>query len=228
MTDPRQRTREGVSPRSARDGDSDDEPSANLQKSGTNGGGQRLRRETVRWLIPTVTAAVFALAIGLVFMMSSASAVDSISNDEIASRSAAYQGLLTSGNFRLRLVTAAELDSAIASLPDTVTTEQRIELRAQADQGKVKLGWLTLWDTHAEDGDILRFESSASFPIEAMALDAKTTITIPLPPDGIVKVTGVRDGGGGITIALESGAAKIFWPAMQPGDMLNLPVTPGF
>ena len=80
-------------------------------------------------------------------------------------------------------------------MPDTVSEEQREQLRSDIDKGHVKLAWLTLWDTHAEDGDILRFESTASFPIEVMALNAKTTIAIPYPADGNVVVTGVRDGG---------------------------------
>ena len=54
-----------------------------------------------------------------------------------------------------------------------------------------------------------------------------TTFAIPYPADGNVLVTGVYDGGGGITIALESGAAQIAWPTMQPGDSLRLPVIPG-
>jgi hypothetical protein len=127
----------------------------------------------------------------------------------------------------LSLVSAEDVDQAIADMPESVTEQQREELKEQVDSGQVRLAWLSLWDTHAQDGDILRFESSSSFPIEVMALNSKTTIAIPYPADGNVVVTGVKDGGGGITIALESGSAQIAWPTMQPGDNLDLPVTPG-
>ena len=111
---------------------------------------------------------------------------------------------------------------------DNVAEETREEIREQINQGRMQLAWVTLWDTHAEDGDVLRFESSSSIPIDVMALNAKTTFAIPYPVDGQVTVTGVKDGGGGITIALESGATSIAWPTMMPGDQLDLPVTPTY
>ena len=123
------------------------------------------------------------------------------------------------------MVGADELDQAIASMP--VSDQQRAEVQQEVQSGHMRLAWLTLWDTHAQDGDILRFESDAALPVEVMALNAPTTLAIPFPASGMIKVTGVVDGGGGITIALKSGAAQIAWPTMQPGDTLSLPVTPG-
>lgn len=152
-------------------------------------------------------------------------AADNVSDTENQSRVAAYQTLAASPGLPLTIVAGADIDKAIGEMPDSVTPEQREQLRADINQGRVKLAWVTLWDTHAEDGDVLRFESTSSFPIEVMALNAKTTIAIPYPADGNVVVTGVVDGGGGITIALESGATTVAWPTMAPGDTLNLPVT---
>lgn len=169
------------------------------------------------------SAAALALAAFLAF--GGGPAADNVTNAEMQDRTAAYQALVASPGLALSLVSAEDVDTAIAGMPDTVGEEEREQLRSDIDMGRVKLAWLTLWDTHAEDGDILRFESTASFPIEVMALNAKTTIAIPYPADGNVVVTGVRDGGGGITIALESGAARIAWPTMAPGDVLDLPVT---
>lgn len=195
---------------------------------GGGGGGRGLGGGGRGWPIRIALAAVAALAIGAGAYFGLAGGGDSVSAQDAASRTAAYQALVAGGGMPLRLVTAAEVDGAIASLPDSVSPEQRTELREAVDHGQVRLAWLTLWDTQAEDGDVLRFESAASFPVDVTALNAKTTIAVPFPADGMVKVTGVRDGGGGITIALESGAAHIDWPTMQPGDTLNLPVTPGY
>lgn len=155
-------------------------------------------------------------------------ATDSISTQQNEARVAQYEALVAAGGMPLELVSLEDMDIAIASLPENVSQEQREELRTAVEAGHVQLAWLTVWDTHVEDGDVLRFESSVSFPIEVMALKRKTTIAIPLPPEGTVRVTGVRDGGGGITIGLESGAARIEWPTMQPGDTLDLPVRPAF
>jgi hypothetical protein len=151
---------------------------------------------------------------------------DQVSESEIQNQEAAYQTLLAGAPLPLTYVAPKDIDKAIEDMPKSVSTEQREQLRTEIKQGRTKLAWITLWDTHAEDGDILRFESSSSIPVEVTALNSKTTIAIPYPSDGKVLVTGVYDGGGGITIALESGATQIAWPTMQPGDTLKLPVTP--
>lgn len=180
------------------------------------------------WKPFAAVGSVAALALAAFLAFGGGPVADNVTNAETQDRTAAYQALIASPGFELSLVSAEDVDTAIAGMPDTVSEDQREQLRSDINTGRVKLAWLTLWDTHAEDGDILRFESAASIPIEVMALNAKTTIAIPYPPDGNVIVTGVQDGGGGITIALESGAARIAWPTMAPGDTLNLPVTQGF
>lgn len=176
---------------------------------------------------PLLALAV-AGAVGLGALFAFQGGGDSVTDEETRSRTAAYQTLSAGAGLPVQFVAPGDIDDAIAGMPESVTTEQREQLRAEISEGRTKLAWLTLWDTHAEDGDILRFDSTSSFPVEVTALNAKTTIALPFPADGNVVVTGVRDGGGGITIALESGATQIAWPTMQPGDTLNLPVTPGF
>ncbi len=169
-----------------------------------------------------------AVAIGLGAFFSMGGGGDQISDQETQSRQNSYQQLAAGAGMPLQLVTSDEIDAAVASLPDSVTDEQRTEIVQKVNEGRLQLAWLSVWDTHAEDGDILRFESSSSIPVDVVALNAKTTLAIPYPVDGSVMVTGVKDGGGGITVALESGATQIAWPTMQPGDTLNLPVTPAY
>lgn len=194
--------------------------------SGSSGGG------IGRWV--AAAAVAIAVAAGAFSFMGTGSdgigggAGDVISQAETEARKAAHETLLAGSGFPVKLVGADEVDDALASMPDTVTEEAREEMREQIRNDGLQLAWVTLWDTHAEDGDILRFESSSSIPIEVLALNAKTTIAIPYPADGKVLVTGVVDGGGGITIALESGATSIAWPTMAVDDQLLLPITPGF
>ena len=202
---------------------------------GSNGGGQgggsggAGKGGGFNWKPIAATAVAVALAVAGVLAFSGAGGGgDDVSQEETNQRQAAYEGLVAAGGMPLQLVSAAEVDQAIADMPESVSEAQREELRQDVNQGRVRLAWVTVWDTMAEDGDVLRFESSASIPIEVMAMNAKTTFAIPYPVDGKVLVTGVRDGGGGITIALESGAAQINWPTMRPGDTLNLPVTQGY
>lgn len=173
-------------------------------------------------------AVALAVVIGAGAFMGFGVGGDQITEEEVQSRQSSYQQLTAGAGMPLTLVSASELQSAMESLPDSVTQEQRVEIEQKVDEGRLQLAWLTLWDTHAEDGDVLRFESSSSIPVDVTALNAKTTLAIPYPVDGSVIVTGVKDGGGGITIALESGATEIAWPTMQPGDSLRLPVTPAY
>lgn len=195
--------------------------------NGSSGGSGVVRTGSGGWFRMAIMAAAVAV-VGVGAYVGLSGGGDSVTDQENQSRIAAHQTLLASSGLPLTLVGADDVDAAIASLPDTVRQETREELRQKVNEGRLQLAWVTLWDTHVEDGDILRFQSSASIPIDVMALNAKTTLAIPYPADGNVVVTGVKDGGGGITIALESGATTIAWPTMQPGDQLNLPVTPGF
>lgn len=188
------------------------------------------RRKRGRGVMRLVAAVAVAAAIGAgaFFGLQGDSAdagVDQISTQESQTLQREYAAMLASGGIEVDMVGADEVDQAIESMP--VSDQQRTEVYQKVQSGHMRLAWLTLWDTHAQDGDVLRFESDASLPIEVMALNAPTTLAIPFPATGTVKVTGVVDGGGGITIGLKSGAAQIVWPTMQPGDTLTLPVTPG-
>ena len=199
--------------------------------AGGSGGGDSGGRPAARsggsgptkWLL--AAAAAVAVGAGLWFGLGGGGS-DQITEAESQQAQAAYAGLIAGGGMALDMVGADDIDRAVESMP--VTEEQREAVRQQVAQGRVRLAWVTLWDTHAEDGDILRFESEASLPVEVTALNQPTTLAIPFPPSGVVQVTGVVDGGGGITIGLKSGATSLTWPTMQPGDMLDLPVTPGF
>ena len=169
-------------------------------------------------------AAAVAIGAGAYFGMQGGAA-DQVSTQERQTLQQQYTAMVAAGGLEVEMVSADEVDQAVASMP--VSAEQRTEVHQKVQSGHMRLAWLTLWDTHAQDGDVLRIESDASLPVEVTALNNPTTLAIPFPASGMVKVTGVVDGGGGITIGLKSGAAQITWPTMQPGDALNLPVTPG-
>lgn len=233
MTNERQRQRQNVRrrPGNAQSQIETESGTAPAPATGTgeasDGASAKERPGSTGWLRPALLAVAVA-AVGAVAYFGLSGGGDQITEAENQSRTAAHQALLAGPGLPVKLVSADEVDSALASMPDSVPEETREAMRSQIDQGNLQLAWVTLWDTHAEDGDILRFESSTSIPIEVMALNAPTTFAIPYPADGQVLVTGVKDGGGGITIALESGATSIAWPTMAPGDTLRLPITPGF
>lgn len=216
------RSPSGIGGQDGSDGGSGGDGGSRGRGPGGSGGGG------FNWKPVAAMGTVAALAVAAFLAFGGGPAADSISQSETQDRSAAYEALVAAGGLPLRLVAAEDVEAAIDNMPEGVNDQQRDQLRTDIESGRVRLAWITIWDTHVEDGDVVRFESAASIPIEVMALNAKTTIAIPYPADGNVLVTGVRDGGGGITVALESGAARIAWPTMAPGDTLNLPVTQGF
>lgn len=87
-----------------------------------------------------------------------------------------------------------------------------------------RLAWVTLWDTDAEDGDAVRIDSQGYSRTVTLAKQP-VTFAIPVPLDGVVKVTGIRDGeGGGITVGFASGASRAAFPIMSVGQTLGLNV----
>jgi len=88
----------------------------------------------------------------------------------------------------------------------------------------IRLAWITLWDTDAEDGDVVRIDSQGYSRTITLAKQP-VTFAIPVPSDGTISVTGIRDGeGGGITVGLASGESRAVFPIMSVGQTLGLKV----
>ncbi|WP_158902628.1 hypothetical protein [Burkholderia sp. L27(2015)] len=89
---------------------------------------------------------------------------------------------------------------------------------------QMTLAWVRLWDTDVEDGDVVRIDS-AGYSRTVTLTSGGVTFAIPVPANGQVRITGVRDGdGGGITVGLASGSAQAILPIMSVGQVLTLNV----
>ncbi len=68
---------------------------------------------------------------------------------------------------------------------------------------------------------VIRIDSQGYSRTVALA-KAPITLAIPVPTNGIVNITGVRDGeGGGVTVGLASGASKAVFPIMSVGQSVR-------
>jgi hypothetical protein len=95
---------------------------------------------------------------------------------------------------------------------------------ALAPSERVRLAWITLWDTDVQDGDIVRIDSRGYSKTVTLTKGGET-FAVPVPADGIITVTGIKDGdGGGITVGLASGGVKAVFPVMSTGQSLALRV----
>ncbi|WP_446808175.1 hypothetical protein ACH50O_12770 [Methylomonas sp. 2BW1-5-20] len=86
------------------------------------------------------------------------------------------------------------------------------------------LVWITLWDFAAADGDVVHV-SSAGFEMDIVLQKSQTRIAVPVDSSKTVKISGVHDGGGGITLGVKNGAGMVSLPVLQTAQTLTVPVS---
>ena len=166
-----------------------------------------------------IAAVALGVAIGAYLIPPSDTEPEPPTQAQIEERAQQYQQLLAQagGVISVQRVKDSERQDALA----TIASDQD---RQQLEQKQVPLVWITLWDTAAEDGDVVRVTSDG-FRQEVPILHAPTRVAVPLPSSGTVAVTGSYDGGGGITIGILSGSQRIPIPYMRVGQTINVPVS---
>jgi hypothetical protein len=178
----------------------------------------------------TLKLAVIALALALggggilsaLFSPVSGDNLSQPSKERLISDFAAVQ------SFKISPVVPAETIAAINTMNLTPQQARQLRARVQASangsQLKTDLAWLELWDFAEQDGDVVHI-SSAGFELDYPIANIPNRIAIPIDATAIVKVRGVSDGGGGITVGIKSGAMSTSLPVLTPGQTLLLPVT---
>lgn len=142
----------------------------------------------------------------------------SISAADAAARTAAFETL---DGLPLDRVQPGEIDAAIAALD--LPAADAGALRAEVEAGRVDLGWVSLWDDLAEDGDVVRLESDG-IRINVRLSHAPTKIAMPVPAGGLAYIYADFDGGGGVTVGVSSSAGAVYTPVMQVGQVTAAPV----
>lgn len=89
---------------------------------------------------------------------------------------------------------------------------------------ELTLAWITLWDSHAQDGDVVRV-SSAGYQIDVPLLKKPTRVAISVDKSRRVKITGIKDGGGGITLGVMNGDTTTAMPLLTTGQTMDIPVS---
>jgi hypothetical protein len=100
---------------------------------------------------------------------------------------------------------------------------QAERLMAMVERGERMLGWLTLWDNFDEDGDAVSV-SAAGFTQSVALRHAPVRILVPYVPGQPVFITGERDGGGGVTVAVELSSGPLPLPPLAVGQTVALPL----
>lgn len=111
-----------------------------------------------------------------------------------------------------------------ATEPGAAPPSAQPAVQTDAKPQRLQLVWIRLWDTDAEDGDVVRIDS-AGYSRTVNLTKRGDTFAVPVAADGLVRVTGIKDGdGGGITVGLASGSSQAVFPIMSEGQVLGLRV----
>jgi hypothetical protein len=172
-------------------------------------------------------AAVIALCIAAGIWFISGSNTDEISEAE---KNRIQEQWAQIRMIEVPIVKENEYQEAFASMSMGTEKKQQIkqikQIKAAVTQKQTRLVWLTLWDSVDEDGDIVVIQSDGyeqSIPL----FHAPKRIAIPEPTNGYVRLSGVQDGGGGITVGVLSGTKPIPVPFLAPGASIGIPVQAG-
>jgi hypothetical protein len=126
------------------------------------------------------------------------------------------------GPSMIRPVAVAEIDKAIGLL--MMSDAEKATVRTELAKGKLRIGWITVSDTMDEDGDWVRI-AAAGLQQDVRLFNRPYTVAVPYLPGMPVSIIGLIDGGGGgITVAVYVGSAKLPLKPMQKGEMVQIPV----
>ena len=89
------------------------------------------------------------------------------------------------------------------------------------ENGGQQMVELVLWDNVAEDGDVVQV-SSLGYSQTITITHAKQTMYFPAQYDVPVTITGIHDGGGGITLGFTGSGQPVSLPVMAEGQVISL------
>lgn len=145
---------------------------------------------------------------------------------EAAQKPPGIEDALTKGNATKANERMSELIGA--SKPASITPKIDAALAESIKEGATRLFSMYLYDPCAEDGDIVCLTIHAQ-PFAMVPLTRRgAALTIPITstsPNG-VRLVGIRDGGGGITVAFQTGAGSYVCRTIQPGAELPINIAP--
>jgi hypothetical protein len=163
-------------------------------------------------------------------------AQDRLTSAEIEQRSMAFAKILP---LQLKAVPAQELDTRLADMQLAPVAQMELKQMLQKSQApqaavsptastkalQIRLVELALWDSHAPDGDVVRV-TSVGYSRDVVLHKQPIVLAVPVQGSMPIQITGVHDGGGGITLGVQGALAPVMVPIMSEGQTIMLPVAP--
>jgi hypothetical protein len=121
----------------------------------------------------------------------------------------------------IRPVLAGELQQAIDGM--LISEGEKAHLRTDLASGKTRIGWLSVSDSEAEDGDWVTV-SAVGLSQDVRLFHKPTTLAVAYTPGTPVVVTGKIDGDGkGITVAVHVNGSTYPLAPMRIGTSVQVP-----
>lgn len=118
-------------------------------------------------------------------------------------------------------VKASEIDQAVATL--IMSEPQKEQVRQAVRKNELRIAWVELSDSYDEDGDWVKV-TAGGFSQNLRLFKKPLRFAIPYVPGAPVTVTGLIDGeGGGITVAVHSGASTFGLKPLVKGETIMVP-----
>lgn len=126
-----------------------------------------------------------------------------------------------SAAFMFQPVKPVEIDQAIAAL--VMSEPQKEQVRQAVKKDAMRIAWVQLSDSFDEDGDWVKV-TAGGFSQNLRLFKKPLRFAIPYVPGAPVAVTGLIDGeGGGITVAVHSGASTFGLKPLVKGETIMVP-----
>lgn len=140
-----------------------------------------------------------------------------LSVQETAARAQAFAA---AGTMTFDLVAKADQAASVAAMK--LPGSQKDALTQDLARPDVHLVYVTVWDDVAEDGDIVTLRSHG-MTLQVALTNVPQQFVIPVSGTGL-DMDGVRDGGGGITVAIQAANDPVLAPLLDEGQSVHIPV----
>ena len=177
-------------------------------------------------LLPSIATRAKAVAAAVVAGAVAATvfpATDDLTPAQDQARIDAFQAAIPLPLPLVNLADPAERQAALRSLRLTPAEVRPLEYNLQT--ATERLVWITVFDDCREDGDIVEIRS-LRYRRDIPMVHAPTSIAVPVSAaEQAISLTGVYDGGGGITVAIRLNGQMVPVPRLRPGQTLSIPIT---
>ncbi|WP_330565706.1 hypothetical protein [Pseudomonas yamanorum] len=124
----------------------------------------------------------------------------------------------------LKPITQASLAAVVEGMPLSPGCKKRLNQKL-ATASHPQLAWISLRDTDAEDGDVVRVDS-LEYSRTVKLTRAPLLVAVVVVDGGTLSITGIRDGdGNGITLGLKADRVERWLPVMHVGQVQHLTIS---